>query len=64
MEIPITATRTFKNNPDDIITNLTGVQLTDEGESILRFGLKHNLATRLNETDVIAKAESIWDQLK
>ena len=52
----------IKNNPNAIITNLTGETLTKE-ESILRFGLKHNLATRPNETQVIATAESIWDQL-
>ena len=46
-----------------IITNLTGETLTKEEESILRFGLKHNLATRPNETQVIATAESIWDRL-
>ncbi len=54
----------IKNNPNLIITNLTGDQLTNEEETILRFGLKHNLATRPNETEVIANAESIWDQLK
>ena len=54
----------IKNNPNEIITNLTGETLTKE--SILRFGLKHNLATRPNEAQVIATAESIWvfsDQL-
>ena len=38
--------------------------MTPEQESVLRFGLKHGLATRPNESDVIASAESIWDQLK
>jgi hypothetical protein len=38
----------IKNNPNEIITNLTGDTLTQEEESILRFGLKHNLATRPN----------------
>ena len=51
------------HNPNDIITNLSGDQLTNEELSILRFGLKHNLARRPNETDIIATAESIWDQL-
>ena len=49
---------------DRIITNLSGDTLTPEEESVLRFGLKHGLATRPNESDVIASAESIWDQLK
>ena len=34
------------SNPNDIITNLTGDTITKEEESILRFGLKHGLATR------------------
>ena len=54
----------IKNNPNEIITNLTGDTLTPEQESVLRFGLKHGLATRPNESDVIASAESIWNQLK
>ena len=54
----------IKNNPNEIITNLTGDTLTQEEESILRFGLKHNLANRPNETQIIATAESIWDQLR
>ena len=52
------------NNPNDTITNLTRDVLTNEKESILRFGLKHGLATRPKESDVIASAESIWLQLK
>ena len=51
------------NNPNEIITNLTGDTITKEEVSILRFGLKHGLATRLKESDIIATAESIWDQL-
>ena len=54
----------IKNNPNEIITNLTGDTLTQEEESILRFGLKHNLATRPNESQIIATAESIWEQLQ
>ena len=42
---------------------MTGETLTKEQESILRFGLKHNLATRPKETEIIAIAESIWKQL-
>ena len=42
---------------------ITGETLTKEQESILRFALKHNLATRPKETEIIATAESIWKQL-
>ena len=51
-------------NPNEIITNLTGDTITSEQDSILQFGLKHNLATRPKESDITATAESIWDQLK
>ena len=59
----------IKNNRNEIISNLTGDTraghtLTPEQESVLRFGLKHSLATKPNNSDVIASAESIWDQLK
>ena len=37
--------------------------ITREEESILRFGLKHGLATQPKESDIIAIAELIWDQL-
>ena len=35
--------RGIKNNLNEIITNLTGDTLTPEQESVLRFGLKHDL---------------------
>ena len=44
--------------------NIIKDTLTHEEESILRFGLKHNLATRPNESQIIATAESIWEQLQ
>ena len=54
----------IKHNPNEIITNLSGDALTPEQESAIRFGLKHGLATHPNESDVIASAESIWEQLR
>ena len=51
-------------NPDEFITNLTGDAIATKHESIFWFGLKHGLATRPKESDVIAAAESIWDQLE
>jgi hypothetical protein len=44
----------IKNNPKEIITNLTGDIITSEEESVLRIGLKHGFATRPNESEVIA----------
>ena len=56
----------FISSPETPETSpeITGDTITKEEESILRFGLKHGLATRPKETDVIAAAESIWHQLK
>ena len=42
---------------------MTGETLTKEQESILKFELKHNLATRPKETEIIVTAESLWEQL-
>ena len=47
----------IKNNPNEIITNLTSNTLTQE-KSILRFGLEHNLATRPNKSQIIAMRTS------
>lgn len=48
-----------------MITNLSGDNLTHEEETILRFGgLKYDLATRPNESQIITTAASIWHQLK
>jgi hypothetical protein len=54
----------IENNPNNIINNLTRENLTAEEEHVLRFGIKHGLATRPKESDIIASAESIWEQLK
>ena len=51
------------NNRNEIITNLKDDTITREEESILQFGLKYGLATRPKESDIIATAELIWDQL-
>ena len=50
-------------NPNKLIINLTGVELTNEQYSALQFGLKHGIATRPRESDLIASAESVWEQL-
>ena len=41
----------IKDSPN----NITGDHLTPEEERVLRFGLKHGLATRLKESDVIPR---------
>ena len=36
-------------NPNKLVLNLTGVELTNEQYSALQFGLKHGIATRPRE---------------
>ena len=49
----------IQQNPNKIIINLTGVELTNEQYSALQFGLKHGIAIRPRESDLIASAESV-----
>ena len=43
---------------------MSGVILTAEETEVLMLGLKHGLATRPKESDMIVIVESIWDQLE
>ena len=43
---------------------MTGLTLTAEETEILMLGLKHELAIRPKETEIIVTVESIWDQLE
>ena len=54
----------IKPNPNPLISNLTGLTLTAEETEVLMLGLKHGLAIRPKETEIIAIVESIWDQLE
>ena len=50
-------------NPNKIIINLTDTQLTNEQYSALQYGLKYCIATQPKDSDLIASAESIWEQI-
>ena len=54
----------IKPNANPLITNLTGLTLTAEETEVLMLGLKHGLATRPKETEIIVIVEGIWDQLE
>ena len=54
----------IKPDPNSTITNLAGLTLTAEETEILMLGLKHVLATRPKETEIIVIVESIWEQLE
>ena len=51
-------------NPNPVVTNLSSHDLSNEELSILKFGLKHGLATRPNESDILSYAEDIWEQIE
>ena len=54
----------LQNNPKNLISKLTGKTLSDGENEILKYGLKHGLATCPWEVEVkmILIAENIWDQ--
>ena len=52
------------NNPNDLITNLTSRVISDIQVEILKCGLKHGIATRPNEPEMMVIAENIWDQIE
>ena len=54
----------INQNLNELITNLTGRQLTDEEIEILKVGLKHGIASRPRESEMIVIAEDIWDQIQ
>ena len=54
----------LQNNPNNLISNLTGKMLSDTEIEILKYGLKHGIATRPSEVEMIVIAENIWDQIE
>ena len=52
-----------KENPNNIIWILTSRILSNEEFQKLRYGLNHVLATNPKESDILASAESVLDQI-
>ena len=50
-------------NPNEVINNLSGRPLSDSEVEVLKLGLKHGIALRPREDDMIVIAESIWEQI-
>ena len=50
------------NNPNDLITKLSERILSNVEVEILKCGLKHGMATRPSEPEIMVIAENIWDQ--
>ena len=53
----------IKENPNNIIWNLTSQTLPNDEYQVLRYGLNHGLKTHQIKTDILANTESIWDQI-
>ena len=53
----------LKKNPNNVIWNLTSGILSNEERQVLHYGLNHGIATNLKESDILASAESVWDQI-
>ena len=51
-------------NPNTLVTNLSSHDLSNEELGILKFELKHGLATRPNESSILSYAEDIWEQIE
>ena len=54
----------LQNSPNNLISNLTGKTLSDTEIEILKYGLKHGIATRPSEVEMIVITENIWDQIE
>ena len=54
----------LQNIPNKLISNLTGKTLSDTEIKILKYGLKHDIATRSSEVEMIVIAKSIWKQIE
>ena len=49
----------LKNNPNNLISNVTGKTLSDTEIERLKYGLKHGFATCPSEVEMIVIAENI-----
>ena len=50
-------------NPDKIIINLTNTKLTNEQYCALQYDLKYGIATQPKDSDLIASAENVLEQI-
>ena len=53
----------LKENPGNVMWHLKSRILSNEECRILRYGFNHGIATTLKESDILASAESVWDQI-
>ena len=53
----------IEQNPNEVISNLTGEDLTNEEKEVLSYGLKHGVATNVKEEDIIPVVEAFYGKL-
>ena len=53
----------ISHNLNDRITNLTNVSLSNNEIKLLKYGLKHGVATRPRESEMIVIMEDIYEQI-
>ena len=53
----------ISSNPNNLITNLTNVTLSNNEIKILKYGLKHGVATCPRESEMIVIMEDIYEQV-
>ena len=53
-----------EENPNQTIWNFSAQVLTNLEEATLKFGLKHGIAKRPDEDDILASAEAVWHQIQ
>ena len=58
-----TVAEKLESNPNEVIINLSGQELTSEQVEVLKLGLRHGLATRPNSLEMVAVSEDLFDQL-
>ena len=47
-----------------MITNLTRFELTEDEGEVLNFGLKNNVLSRPNESEMVGTMEYVWEKIK
>ena len=53
----------LKDNPNNVISDLTSRILSNEECQVLRYGLNHGITTSLKESDIPACPESVCNQM-
>ena len=54
----------LQENPNYVILNLSGQDLSDDQIDVLKLGLRHSFSTRPSELEMMSISEDLWDQSK